>query len=81
MNKFRSSRMPLAGLLVAGLLTLPVWAAGAGKGFGLSIKVHGAFNYLQASDVNAGAGGYIDLYKTMWEEFGFTTEGKYKPFH
>jgi hypothetical protein len=79
MNRFRCSGLALSGLLVAGLLSLPAGAAGGG--FGLSIKVHGAFSYLQASDVNAGAGGLIDFYKSMYESYGYATVGEYQPFH
>jgi len=81
MNRFRRSYWALTGLLVAGLLSLPAWAAGSGSGFGFSVKAHGAFSYLQASDVNTGAGSFFDYYGILAEELGYATEGGYSPLH
>ena len=79
----RQASMPsfltIALLLAAGLID-PSPAAAAG-GIKIDLRVHGGYSRLAASDVNQGAGGYLEFFRALGEYGGYDYEGVTRSLH
>lgn len=79
--RFKSFRLSVTPVLIAALLAVPLTAAASGGGVKMDLRVHGAYSYLMAKDVNAGSGGVYDFYKLLAEYGGYGLEGDYQALH
>jgi hypothetical protein len=79
--RIRTTCSTVTALLIAALLAVPLPAAASGGGVKMDLRVHGAYSYLAAKDVNAGSGGVYDFYKLLAEYGGYGLEGDYQALH
>jgi hypothetical protein len=81
MQKHNGFGLLVLFLLVAGIAAFPAWANASGGGGGVSLRIHGGYSYLRATDINAGTGGFFDFYTALAEEAGYTATGGYSAVH
>ena len=83
MFKSLKSGVFTACFLMVCVAVSPSVANAAGGDVEISLRLHGGMSYLQAKDVNAGAGGYFDYFEILGALGGYTKEGEegFSPLH